>query len=268
MHIVFTEITNKLKSPITIVAWLASTVVCVLTGPFETDMITPTYMRAIFWGTVISVGIAYALLCLHTMFHTFPKLRPFFAKGIALSFFTLTYANAVDIAVSFTPYGKHSTSLALIYLVVAAIAFPISAAIYWLHIRPNEKRNEERLAVLQEAKEAVAKQAQPASRLNNALLSRLNTDLGMRIIRLYMRDHYVEVFSDQGTQLIHMRFQDAVDALSDFNGKKVHRSHWINFDEVKEVVKSDGKIFFKMSDDFHVPISKLKQKELRTLGIL
>ncbi len=106
------------------------------------------------------------------------------------------------------------------------------------------------------------------SERDNILLSKFDTDTEVHLIRLTMRDHYVEIFSNQGSQLIHMRFSEAIDTLSDFNGMQIHRSHWVNFDEVIDIIKSKGKILFKMSDGAQVPISRLKQKELKEIGML
>lgn len=92
--------------------------------------------------------------------------------------------------------------------------------------------------------------------------------MGTKLIRLTMRDHYVETYTCRGMQLIHMRFSDAVAALSEFNGFQIHRSHWVNLDEVTGTSRKDNKRFFIMSDGFEAPISRGKINQLKDLGLL
>ncbi len=65
-----------------------------------------------------------------------------------------------------------------------------------------------------------------------------------------------------------MRFSDAINALSDLNGMQVHRSHWVNLDDIQDTVKSQGKTLLEMSDGAQIPISRAKQKTLKDMGIL
>ncbi|WP_193221978.1 LytTR family DNA-binding domain-containing protein [Amylibacter sp. SFDW26] len=264
MMIIFKEVVHKLTSRITLTAWGAASVICTLTGPFGTYNLDAFSHRLFFWGCLLFAGIAFCLLCLHTMFNVFPNLRPIYSKLIAISFFTVTYTNAIYFVVDMIYLSYTTPSILLVYAVVGSIAFSISAAIYWLHIRPNELRKKAQETY---RNPPIAKSKPKVSpKLSNAVLSKFETDT--HIIRLNMRDHYVEVFSDKGAKYIHMRFADAVGALSSLNGMQVHRSHWVNLDNVQDVIKSKGKISFKMSDGAEVPISRTKQKELKEMGLL
>lgn len=100
------------------------------------------------------------------------------------------------------------------------------------------------------------------------LLRRLGPDAGSRLIRLQSADHYVEVTTEAGTKLLLMRISDAIDMLSGTDGGRVHRSHWVNFDEVAGVVKKNRKIWLKMSDGAEVPVSRSYREPLRLAGVL
>jgi len=269
MTTIFTEVFQKLKSPITLVAWVTATVVCTFTEPFGTDYFGGLHGQAFFWGCIIFTGITYCLLCLHIMFHAYPKLRPAYQKIIAISFFTVTFTNLISWMLEMVYMPVESPTVTQIYVLIGTVAFSVSAAIYWLHIRPAKQRKKAQeafAAPLVIPKEPFSPPALEPLRLAHPILSKFAHDAN--IIRLNMRDHYVEVFSDQGTELIHMRFSEAVDALTDLNGMQVHRSHWVNLSNIKDVINTKGRAFFIMSDGAQVPISRSKQKMLRETGIL
>ncbi len=266
MLIIFTEVIHKLKSHVTLAAWCAATLVCTLTGPFGTYGIDTFSHLLIFWGSVIFAGITYCLLCLHTMFNVFPNLRPLYSKLIAISFFTVTFAHVMYFIVDMIYVIPKPPPITQVYGVIGSVSFAVSAAIYWLHIKPTEDREKAQAAFATPP----TPPSKPAIARNHRkiLFKKLEANADLHIIRLNMRDHYVEVFSDQGAKLVHMRFAEAINDLSHINGMQVHRSHWVNFDDIKEIIKTDGKILFEMSDGAQIPISRLKQKKLRELGIL
>lgn len=100
------------------------------------------------------------------------------------------------------------------------------------------------------------------------LLRKAGPDAGQRLVRLQSADHYVEVHTEAGPKLLLMRLGDAVEMLSGADGGQVHRSHWVNFDEVSGVVKRDRKIWLKMSDGAEVPVSRPYRPPLREAGLI
>ena len=75
--------------------------------------------------------------------------------------------------------------------------------------------------------------ADPASGLRASgaeappILERLPADRRGALLHLQMRDHYVEIHTDRGSELVLMRFGDALMELGGTEGMQVHRSHWI-----------------------------------------
>ncbi len=121
MFIIFTQVFNKLKSRVTLMAWAAATLVCALTGPFETYDLDTLNNRLFFWGIVLLSGVTYCLLCLHTMFHVFPNLRPLYSKSIAITFFTITFSEIIYIAVDFIYLAYKPLPMLQLYAVVGSI---------------------------------------------------------------------------------------------------------------------------------------------------
>jgi len=117
---------------------------------------------------------------------------------------------------------------------------------------------------------AVREQISSVSRMGaiKALLRRLGPDVGQKLVRLQSADHYVEVHTENGAKLLLMRLGDAVDLLTGSNGQQVHRSHWVNLEEVKGVIKRNRKIWLRMSDGTDVPVSRSFSPALREAGII
>ena len=65
-----------------------------------------------------------------------------------------------------------------------------------------------------------------------ALLARLPARSRAELLHLRMQDHYVEVHTAAGSELLLLRFRDALREVEDINGLQVHRSHWVARDAV------------------------------------
>lgn len=100
------------------------------------------------------------------------------------------------------------------------------------------------------------------------ILRKAGPDTGQTLVRLQSADHYVEVHTETGAKLLLMRISDAIEMLSGADGGQVHRSHWVNFNEVAGVVKRDRKIWLRMSDGAEVPVSRSFRAPLRQAGVL
>lgn len=100
------------------------------------------------------------------------------------------------------------------------------------------------------------------------LLRKVGPDAGTKLVRLQSADHYLQVSTEAGEGLILMRLGDAVDSLSGVSGAQVHRSHWVNFTEVTDIIKRDRKVWLRMSDGFDVPVARSYRPALRAAGVL
>ena len=99
-------------------------------------------------------------------------------------------------------------------------------------------------------------------------LSRLRQKGRTRLIRIRASDHYLDVYADQGHEMVRMRLADAVKELAAYPGLQVHRSHWVATRMVDKKISRDGKTFLIMDDGYEVPVSTsfVKDLEKRRLG--
>lgn len=89
-----------------------------------------------------------------------------------------------------------------------------------------------------------------------AFLKRLPPQIGTELISLSSQDHYVEVTTEKGRDLIHMRFADALDELHDYPGQQIHRSHWIAARAFRGLARENGKVMAHLSDGRTLSVSR------------
>ncbi len=241
MKNILLDIRQILRSPVPLTSWIVASLICTLTGPIGTYPADPYSFRLIFWTGILFVATMYALICFYTAFNIWPEwsfLKAGFFGGV---FFTITYSYFGIIIINQTYGDLHKPSNELIFAIVSSSTAAIVILVHWVDVRPRliaeaalEAQKIEYETAITEITTGPIGTINPLlpPRSDNPFLSRLNADIGARLIRLQMRDHYVETYTSKGMQLIHMRFSDAISSLSDFNGYQVHRSHWVNLDEI------------------------------------
>lgn len=99
---------------------------------------------------------------------------------------------------------------------------------------------------------------EPAQRpaRDTALLRRLNPSVRAAPLHLAVQDHYVEVTTARGRELVLMRFSDALEELGDLAGMQVHRSHWIADAAVESLERDNGRLMIVLSTGARVPVSR------------
>ena len=85
---------------------------------------------------------------------------------------------------------------------------------------------------------------------------RLPKSLGTDVISLQAQDHYVDVRTALGNELILIRLSDATKELAEKNGIQVHRSWWVTRKHMVELKRIDGKPHLLLSDNSLVPVSR------------
>ena len=88
------------------------------------------------------------------------------------------------------------------------------------------------------------------------ILSRLKPENRGALIRLAVRDHYTEVVTSRGRELVLLRFGDALREIGDTEGMRLHRSHWIAADHVAGLKRDNGKLFIVTRDGMEMPVSR------------
>jgi hypothetical protein len=100
------------------------------------------------------------------------------------------------------------------------------------------------------------------------LMDRLPDDERGTILRVSVRDHFVDVVTTQNTHTIRMRFGDAINEMDTVQGHCTHRSHWVADDAVVGVDQDKGKSWLVLSNGDRVPVSRTYYAAVEEAGLL
>ena len=101
-----------------------------------------------------------------------------------------------------------------------------------------------------------------------ALLSRLPISKRGPLVSLCAVDHYVEVTTTKGEELVLIRLADAIAETPPTEGLRIHRSHWIARDQVTSVTRGAGKATIHLRDGRALPVSRSNLPALKEHGLL
>lgn len=87
-----------------------------------------------------------------------------------------------------------------------------------------------------------------------------------RLIAIQAEDHYVRVHTDAGSELVPMRFSEALEELSRAYGYRVHRSWWIAADGIEAVRWNRGSGEARLTGGVVVPVSRSHAATLKLAG--
>lgn len=82
-------------------------------------------------------------------------------------------------------------------------------------------------------------------------------------LHLTVSDHYTEVTTTAGRELILLRFADALGELGAVPGLQVHRSHWVADAHVARLVRDNGRMTILLGDGTEVPVSRTHAAAVR-----
>lgn len=88
------------------------------------------------------------------------------------------------------------------------------------------------------------------------------------VLALQAEEHYVRIYRRDGAELIHHRFGDAVDAMPEALGLKVHRSWWVSDSAVLSAKRGSRRWQLILPSDIAVPVSDSYVKAVRERGWL
>ena len=89
---------------------------------------------------------------------------------------------------------------------------------------------------------------------------------GARLIAIEAEDHYVRVHTDTGSELVTMRFSDALEELARAYGYRVHRSWWVIGAAIEGVrwTRAGGEV--RLTGGIVAPVSRAYVAGLKSAG--
>ena len=98
---------------------------------------------------------------------------------------------------------------------------------------------------------------------SEALVALMEPKRRGRLIAVGSEDHYVRLYSDQGHQLVAMRFSDAIAGLGGEEGLQVHRRWWVASNAVDTVARAGDGLQLKLHNGLTVPVSRSYVQQAR-----
>ena len=107
--------------------------------------------------------------------------------------------------------------------------------------------------------------AMPASA---TFLRRIPPRLGTELLYIEVEDHYLRVHTPLGSDLILLRFVDAIGELDPAIGRRVHRSYWVARRAVTRTERDGHRVWLVLTSGARIPVSRTYLRILRADGWL
>lgn len=242
--------------PFVPIIWAVMSVFSIVAAPFGTADGLTLGARAIFWPLMIGAGVLVGaalrvlvqqILCVTNIFLEI-ALIAVLASAILSAPAIWLLDRLID------PPDARLASLWTVALYVFLVSVSVSALRHSL--RPG--------GLLVPARLLPPAARQPGPRL----YARLEPGVQAPLLRLQVRDHYVDVVTERGQASLLMRFADAMAELDGVPGLQVHRSHWVADAAVARVRRERGKHILETRDGAEIPVSKTYLPQVIARGLI
>lgn len=252
--------------PLVVKAWAIASFVAAVTGPFSTFSKLGFGGRLLYWGAIIGIGVASAIL-FRKPFDRFPFSKGSFGDALFLAFHAIVFG-AVFWSSNFFIMGFSVGTVPHFLFHFAVIA---GTSCFVLLARSVLAGN-----ALQAGKAAPSLLPPPPEEtplrsevypgpVPGAIAQTVHLP-EVSVIRVSADNHYVAIATKDGTQRILMRFRDALTELENYPGFRVHRSHWVSADAIIGVERVGRGHVVVLVDGTTLPVSKAYLPALREAG--
>jgi len=251
----------SLFSQIHLTIWVIGSAIAAVAGPFDTYEFGNFPKRFLFWFLIFSISTLLAGFCGQWVKRMIGRQRPVLSDLIKVVFMAVVFTPILFVLTNLFKYGSawDGSNFNVYLQSVAAITMAVCIA---RRILPGfEKTPYGRLATQTSAK------SEPPL-VEPRLTRRLPSDYEGPILRLTVRDHFVDVVTIKSTHTIRLRFLDAIDEMDDVEGYCTHRSHWVARSAVIQSERNSGRIFLRMVNQDLVPVSRKYKPKLEAIGIV
>ena len=250
-----------------VISFLVTVALLVYLGPFGTWALLLVSERLPFWLTTVGANWIVGYIAFSVTSLKFRELGWSAWAGfvLAAAVAALPGTGTVWLAVAvYMDYRPSSVSgVAGLYGQVFVLHLIIGSLVFRLIDGALRRRGvKEELLPSDESAEPAPRPAPEA-----ALLARLPARSRAELLHLRMQDHYVEVHTAAGSEMLLLRFRDALSEVEGVNGLQVHRSHWVARNAVARVERrGGGRIALRLVNGSRVPVSRSFAPLLRSRG--
>jgi len=242
------------------VCLMSAGIILGIAGPFGTDQVLRAVPRMMYWFA-LTIGFYFVGSFVGTFLsRLFVSMRlPFWpaivlaGAGAGIMIFVLLMG--INIALFEVPLDC-LRCIAILAANVIGIAIIITCAIVYL---------KEMHPAADEAKPTadLVKAPEPP-----AILRRVPFDKRGQLYSLSVSDHYVEITTAKGAELVLMRLGDAITETGAVSGLQVHRSHWVALAAISSAKRDGAKAILTLKDGREIPVSRTYIPALKEAGVL
>ncbi|MGH1578751.1 LytTR family DNA-binding domain-containing protein [Planktotalea sp.] len=204
--------------------------ICVFLGPFETSVDLGLWDRVTFWTiSIVAVGFSIEFCVTTTLDSNWLKRLHVLLKLLIGAMIGAVPGAAFMIIINMImrPQRLVGSDFPMTWFQVTILAMLIVGMEHLIWVRLNGPGT--KLSRTETEMEPDTQQAsEPVETIARArLFSRLPNSLReAQLISMSMQDHYVEINTTLGSEMLLMRLSDAIDLLDGLEGAQTHRSHW------------------------------------------
>ena len=241
-------------------------------GPFGTWASLTIGDRLLFWTTTVGANWFVAYIVFFITIQSFvARNRPTWGALVLAALITALPGTAtvwLVVAIYLDHQSSDIFGIMQLYAQVLVLHLVIGSLVYHLIEKKLQPRQVAREAAALESSEAREREATESEAMPEAaLLARLPARSRAELLHLRMQDHYVEVHTAVGSELLLLRFRDALREVEDVNGHQVHRSHWVARSAVAGVERrSGGRVVLRLVNGARVPVSRSFAPALKNRG--
>ena len=239
------ELRAHLGAPLVLATQAGIALILGVSGPFSTLEALPLPVRLLYWTGVVfgTYGLGSALCLL--MLDRWPAIRPaplrLLRDACALGVMVLLFLWLWNL-----PFFSGEGMMGHLGPQSVLGAFLVSGVIVLLR----EMRTEDETPK------------------TPALLDRLPLEKRGALVAISATDHYVEVITRAGRELVLMRLTDAISEARPTRGLQVHRSHWVALGQVQSVARRGDGALLNMGAGVTIPVSRRYMHHIRAAGLL
>jgi len=248
MRVFWKKFLGNLNTPLKKLTFVFLSLIIGIAGPFGSYITMSLFERILYWGFAIGLSIVMITAIRSALILSRPQWSYWKIGTVASLMLSIIYS--AMIYYSTIHVFRLDQAMMPDFILLSGAVFLISIAMH---------------AIRYFTIETTMKSDNTAPRI----LDRLPQEKRGRVIRISARDHFVDVFTENGMHSIRMRFADAVNETEDgVRGFCVHRSHWVAEDAILEARKKNGRISVFLRDGSVIPVSRKYQHNVIENGFL
>ena len=238
-----------------LLALIAAVAVMAYLAPFGTGGFLGPFGLVGYWGAAIGVNWLIGVVAMSFSVRTMEKAEKPPWTGIVVGALAAAVPGTGVVFLLESGFGRTIESAGTLLYVYSCVALVMLVVGFFV-----SRLIEEPL------RRAVEPGAAPREPGGAPFLERLAPSLGRELLHLQMRDHYVEAHTAKGSELILLRFSDALREVDRLDGMQVHRSHWVAARAVVGASRRGGRTLLKLVNGAEVPVSRTFAPALRARG--